>query len=87
MIIARGVLVSMIYSRLLRSRPDGAEQSKAFTLMTADVEKIVDVWWRLLEPWYCIIQIGICTYLLYRQLGAICCVPILIILRKQKFPL
>ncbi|KAK8134552.1 hypothetical protein PG984_006564 [Apiospora sp. TS-2023a] len=80
MIMARGVLVSMIYSKLLRSRANGVEQFSAFTLMTNDVEKIVDVWWRLLEPWYCLLQIGICTYLLYRQLGAICCVPILIIL-------
>lgn len=86
MIKARGVLVSMIYSKLLRSRANGAEQSTAFTLMTNDVEKIVDVWWRLLEPWYCILQISICTYLLYRQVGAICCVPILVILCKQNLP-
>ncbi|KAK3337596.1 putative multidrug resistance-associated protein [Cercophora scortea] len=79
MIMARGALVSMIYSKLLRTRVNGVDQSTAFTLMTTDVEKIVDVAWRLLEPWYCILQIGICTYLLYRQLGAVCCVPIIVI--------
>ncbi|KAK3680588.1 putative multidrug resistance-associated protein [Podospora appendiculata] len=79
MIMARGALVSMIYAKLLRTRVNGVDQSTAFTLMTTDVEKIVDVAWRLLEPWYCILQIGICTYLLYRQLGAVCCVPIVVI--------
>lgn len=35
-----------------------------------------------MEPWSCILQIAICTYLLYLQLGAICCVPILVIIRR-----
>lgn len=84
MIMARGALVSMIYSKLLRSRVNSVDQSTAFTLMTTDVEKIVDVWWRLLEPWASLLQIIICTYLLYGQLGAICCVPIIVIFCKWK---
>ncbi|KAH7141839.1 putative multidrug resistance-associated protein, partial [Dactylonectria macrodidyma] len=80
MIMARGALVSMIYSKLLQFRGNDIHRMTAFTLMTTDVEKIVDVWWRLLEPWSCLLQISIATYLLYRQLGAVCCVPILIIL-------
>ncbi|GAB0137433.1 hypothetical protein EsDP_00005697 [Epichloe bromicola] len=77
--MARGALVSMIYSKLLQSRDNGSQRMTAFTLMTTDVEKIVDDYWRLLEPVPCLAQIGIGTYLLYRQLGAVCCVPILVI--------
>ncbi|KAK9783102.1 putative Multidrug resistance-associated protein [Seiridium cardinale] len=80
MIMARGALVSMIYSKLLQSSDNDADRATAFTLMTADVEKIVDTWWRLLDPWSCLLTISIGTYLLYRQLGAVCCVPILVIL-------
>ncbi|QPH11461.1 hypothetical protein C2857_003221 [Epichloe festucae Fl1] len=70
MIMARGALVSMIYSKLLHTRDNDSQRMTSFTLMTTDVEKIVDVCWRLLEPVPCLAQIGIGTYLLYRQLGA-----------------
>lgn len=83
MIKARGALVSMIYYKLLHSAGGEAQRATAFTLMTTDVEKIVDTWWRLLDPWPCLLQISIATYLLYRQLGAVCCVPILVIFCKS----
>ena len=86
MIMGRGALVSMIYKKLLQLGDNDLNRTTAFTLMTTDVEKIVDVWWRLLVPWSCLLQIAISTYLLYRQLGAVCCVPILVILCKQKQP-
>jgi len=83
MIMTRGALVSMIYSKLLQTKVNAVDQSTAFTLMTTDVEKIVETFWRLiLEPWSCVLQIGICGYLLYRQLGAVCCVPIIVIFGK-----
>ncbi|KAK8066686.1 hypothetical protein PG997_013433 [Apiospora hydei] len=80
-VMVRGALVSMIYSKLLQTTANSADQSTAFTLMTTDVENIVETFWRLvLEPWSCLLQIGIGTYLLYLQVGAVCCVPILSIL-------
>lgn len=84
MTITRGVLVTMIYSKLLRTKVNVVDQSAALTLMTTDVEKIVETFWRLImDPWSCILQLGICVYLLYRQLGAVCCVPIIVIFRKK----
>ncbi|MCJ1246867.1 hypothetical protein MMC30_004076, partial [Trapelia coarctata] len=78
--MTRGALVSMIYSKLLQTKVNAIDQSTAFTLMTTDVEEIVETFWRLiLEPWSCVLQIGICGYLLYRQLGGVCCVPITVI--------
>ncbi|OIW26905.1 putative multidrug resistance-associated protein [Coniochaeta ligniaria NRRL 30616] len=79
MLMARGALVSMIYSKLLQPKDNDIHPATAFTLMTTDVEKIVDVWWRLLDPWFGLLKMGIGTYLLYRQLGAVCCVPILVV--------
>ncbi|KAM0484837.1 hypothetical protein ACHAP7_002853 [Fusarium lateritium] len=79
MIMARGALISMIYSKLLRLKGNNSYGMTAFTLVTADVETIVNDSWRLLEPWAHLLQIVIGTYLLYRQLGAVCCVPIIVI--------
>ncbi|KAL3712035.1 hypothetical protein TMatcc_000730 [Talaromyces marneffei ATCC 18224] len=80
MIMTRGALIPMIYSKLLQTKVKPADQSAALTLMTTDVEKIVETFWRLiLDPWSCILQLGICVYLLYLQLGAVCCVPIIVI--------
>jgi len=80
MIMTRGALVSMIYYKLLQTKINGVDQSTAFILMTTDVEQIVDTFWRfILTPWCSILQICICSYLLYRQLGAVCCVPIIVI--------
>ncbi|KAF4332182.1 ABC transporter integral membrane type 1 [Fusarium beomiforme] len=80
MIMARGALVSMIYSKLLRLKGNYVNPMTAFTLVTADVETIVNDSWRLLEPWAHLLQIIIGTYLLYQQLGAVCCVPTIVIL-------
>ncbi|RGP61682.1 ABC multidrug transporter [Fusarium sporotrichioides] len=79
MIMARGALVSMIYTKLLQLRGDNLTRMTAFNLVTADVETIVNDSWRLLEPWAHLLQIIIGTYLLYRQLGAVCCIPIIVI--------
>lgn len=84
MTITRGALVTMIYSKLLHTKANVVDQSAALTLMTTDVEKIVETFWRLiLDPWSCILQLGICVYLLYRQLGAVCCAPIIIMSCKK----
>jgi ATP-binding cassette, subfamily C (CFTR/MRP), member 1 len=83
MIMTRGALVPMIYSKLLQTKINAADQSAALTLMTTDIEKIVETFWRLiLDPWSCVLQLGICVYLLYRQLGAVCCAPIIVIFGK-----
>lgn len=81
--MTRGAMISLIYSKILKIKSSSASHSMAFTLMTTDVEKIVETFWRLiLEPWPCLLQIGIGGYLLYRQLGPVCCVPILVIFGK-----
>uniref|UniRef100_A0A093UWR8 Multidrug resistance-associated protein 1 n=1 Tax=Talaromyces marneffei PM1 TaxID=1077442 RepID=A0A093UWR8_TALMA len=60
MIMTRGALIPMIYSKLLQTKVKPADQSAALTLMTTDVEKIVETFWRLiLDPWSCILQLGI----------------------------
>ncbi len=83
MIMTRDALIFMIYFKLLQTKVNAVDQSTAFTLMTTDVEKIVEIFWRLiLKPWFCVLQIDICGYLLYRQLGTVCCVPIIVIFDK-----
>lgn len=87
MTITRGALVAMLYSKLLRTRSGALDQSIALTLVTTDAEKIVETFWRLiLDPWSCLLQLGILVYLLYRQVGAVCCAPIIVMLRKMFLP-
>jgi ATP-binding cassette subfamily C (CFTR/MRP) protein 1 len=85
--MTRGALVPLIYSKLLQQKGNSLHQMTAFTLVTADVETIVNDSWRLLEPWAHLLQIAIGTYLLYRQLGAVCCIPIIVILCKSRIAL
>lgn len=87
MMITRGALVAMVYSKLLRTRSNALDQSAALTLMTTDSEKIVEAFWRLvLDSWSCIMQLAILIYLLYKQVGAVCCVPIITMLCKIHLP-
>jgi hypothetical protein len=46
--MTRGALIPMIYSKLLQTKVKPADQSAALTLMTTDVEKIVETFWRLI---------------------------------------
>lgn len=43
MIMTRDALIFMIYFKLLQTKVNAVDQSTAFTLMTTDVEKIVEI--------------------------------------------
>ncbi|KKY16042.1 putative abc multidrug transporter [Phaeomoniella chlamydospora] len=52
----------------------------AMTLMSADVEKIVQGFRNLHELWANLISVGIATYLLEQELGAACAAPVIVAL-------
>lgn len=68
----RGVLVSSIFSKTLKLRPDSDSESKAMTLMIADVQGIVGSLTHLNELWASIIDTALATWLLERQVGLAC---------------
>ena len=65
----RGVLVSSIFSKTLKLRTDADSESKAMTLMIADVQGIVGSLNHLNEVWASMIETALATWLLERQVG------------------
>jgi len=65
----RGVLISSIFSKTLKLRTDADSESKAMTLMIADVQGIVGSLNHLNEVWASIIETALATWLLERQVG------------------
>jgi ATP-binding cassette subfamily C (CFTR/MRP) protein 1 len=65
----RGVLISSIFSKTLKLSTDADSESRAMTLMIADVEGIVGSLKHLNEVWASLIEIALAAWLLERQVG------------------
>jgi ATP-binding cassette subfamily C (CFTR/MRP) protein 1 len=78
----RGALVGAIYNRALLL-PDGLhDDSAAVTLMSTDIDRIAIAMQSVHEIWARIIEVGVGLWLLERQVGAVCVVPIIIVASK-----
>lgn len=76
--MVRGTLVSSIYYKTTEISITALDNSAAVTLMSTDVERI-EVGLRVThELWANIIQVGLATWLLQRELGLACLVPIVV---------
>ena len=74
--MVRGQLVSMLYNKATTLSITTADPTAALTLMSADIERI-DMGWRTAnEIWANLVEIGIAVYLLERQLGVSCLIPV-----------
>ncbi|KAI0803754.1 P-loop containing nucleoside triphosphate hydrolase protein [Xylaria sp. FL0064] len=72
MIMIRGGLISIIYRKMLQTQVTKTNDSAAVTLMGTDVQRIAETFhYLLVELIPAFIQLGIATYLLYLQLGAV----------------
>ncbi|KAK2734190.1 hypothetical protein FQN57_001844 [Myotisia sp. PD_48] len=76
----RGAMVTLIYNRTLYLQGGMESESAALTLMSTDIDNIVDSLEPINEIWGSAIEIIIGIWLLQRQLGAICVVPIFLTL-------
>jgi hypothetical protein len=65
----RGVLISSIFSKTLKLSADADSESRAMTLMIADVEGVVGSLKHLNEVWASLIETALATWLLERQVG------------------
>ncbi|TVY44056.1 ABC transporter [Lachnellula occidentalis] len=74
--MARGSLISMLYSKTADLSITAADPASSMILMSADIERITTGWQTMHELWANIIEVGLAIYLLERQLGAACAVPI-----------
>ncbi|GAW18308.1 hypothetical protein ANO14919_077830 [Xylariales sp. No.14919] len=72
MTMMRGGLISIIYQKMLGTQITKLNDSAAVTLMGTDVQRIAETFhYLLVETIPAFIQLGIATYLLYLQLGAV----------------
>ncbi|RGP71223.1 multidrug resistance [Fusarium longipes] len=74
--MARGQLVSMLYNKATHISITATNPTAALTLMSADIERIDTGWRTAHDVWANLIEIVIAVYLLGRQLGLACLIPV-----------
>ncbi|PSN69168.1 P-loop containing nucleoside triphosphate hydrolase protein [Corynespora cassiicola Philippines] len=72
----RGTLVSVLYAKTMASSSEGLKGCAPVTLMSVDVDGITSSAPVLHEVWASILEMGISIWLLQRQLGIVCVVPL-----------
>ncbi|OQE10326.1 hypothetical protein PENVUL_c004G03056 [Penicillium vulpinum] len=76
----RGTMISLIHDRTLTLHYDLFAESAALTLMSTDIEGIIEHLENFNDVWARTIEVAIGTWLLERQVGAICIVPLILTL-------
>jgi len=82
--MVRGGLISMLYGKTAELSINAADPASSMILMSADIERITTGWQTMHELWANVIEIGLAIYLLERQLGAACAVPIAVAVGKYQ---
>ncbi|KAK5651320.1 hypothetical protein OQA88_12616 [Cercophora sp. LCS_1] len=72
----RGALISLIYGKTSTLQLKNIDPAASMTLMSADMERIVQGWQTMHEIWSNIAEVGIAIFLLEQQLGVACVVPV-----------
>ncbi|KAL2157845.1 hypothetical protein VTH06DRAFT_4897 [Thermothelomyces fergusii] len=72
----RAGLVSIIYRKTSTVSLKSIDPAASMTLMSADIERIVQGFQTMHEIWGNSIEVGLAIYLLERQLGVACVVPV-----------
>ncbi|KAL4976783.1 P-loop containing nucleoside triphosphate hydrolase protein [Aspergillus desertorum] len=73
--MVRGAVVSMVYRKACTLNLKDADPAEPVTLMSADIERIVQGWQTLHEMWANVAEIALAVFLLERELGVACVVP------------
>ena len=74
----RGGLISLIYGKTLEVDVSVLSNAAAMTLMTSDIDSIVNGWTNAHEIWASLVDVGIAIYLLESRLGIACIGPVAI---------
>ncbi len=72
----RGCLVPLIYRKTLLLDSSEAGHAAALTLVTIDIERITNGIVGMHEIWADVVEMGLAIWLLQKQVGAACAVPI-----------
>ncbi|KAE8152270.1 putative multidrug resistance protein [Aspergillus avenaceus] len=74
----RGSMISLLYNRSLTLQHHLCTESAVLTLMSTDVDNIIDLMENIIDVWARVVEIGIGIWLLERQIGAVCVTPIIV---------
>ena len=74
--MVRGQLISMLYQKATDLSITAVDPAASLTLMSADIERIDNGWRTMHEIWANLVEIGVAIYLLERQLGVACLIPV-----------
>ena len=83
--MVRGGLVSMLYRKTTDLSMKDVDPAASMTLMSADIERIVQGWQTMHEIWANSVEVAIAIFLLERQLGVACVIPIGVSIGKLLF--
>ena len=72
----RGAMVPSIYGKTLTLKTADTQPAAALTLVSTDIETATTGIVQLHELWASPVELGLAIYLLYRQLGVACVIPI-----------
>jgi hypothetical protein len=72
----------MLYTKTTDLSMTAVDPVASLTLMSADIERIATGWQYMHEIWANMIEIGVAIYLLERQLGVACAVPVAVAIGK-----
>ncbi|CAG8909081.1 unnamed protein product [Penicillium egyptiacum] len=76
----RGTMISLIHDRTLTLQDDLFAESAALTLMSTDIDGIIEHLENFNDVWARTIEVAIGIWLLERQVGATCVVPLILTL-------
>jgi ATP-binding cassette subfamily C (CFTR/MRP) protein 1 len=79
----RGATVLLIHQHTLEIRDGAYDASAAITLMSTDTDSVIKATERVNEVWARAIEVAVGIYLLARQLGWPCVVPLVAVLGKR----
>lgn len=82
----RGSLVGVIYAKTLKLQSSKAQDSAALTLMSSDVDRISLTAETAYEIWAGIVEAAVGIWLLERQVGWACVVPLILAAGKYMDP-
>jgi hypothetical protein len=72
----------MLYGKTAELGVNAIDPTTSMILMSADIERITTGWQTIHELWANLIEVGLAIYLLERQLGSACAVPIAVAIGK-----
>ncbi|KAL2872068.1 putative ABC multidrug transporter [Aspergillus lucknowensis] len=75
-IMIRGAIVSLVYKKACTLNAKDADPAESVTVMRADIERMVQGWQTMHEIWANIAEIALAVFLLQRELGMACAVPV-----------